>query len=122
VRPANAGCFTVAHIGPTTRQHFTAGFPSPGSGHRGIDDADDRRIDRDEPRIARERGLARPDEVDQVADAGLHAVDRGLNVPDRCAVLVDGLHEQQLGALEAAGLAVGHDRALDDAEVHRRAA
>ena len=66
-----------------------------------VDDADDRGIDRHEPRIARERGLARADEVDEVAVAGLHGVDRGLDVADRLAVLVDRLHEQDLLALEA---------------------
>ena len=114
VRPANAGCLTAAHIGPTTRQHLIAH-----SDVDAVDDADDRGVDRHEPRIERERGLARADQVDEVAVAGLHGIDRGLEVADGLAVLVDRLDEQDLLALEAGGLALGDDRALDDAQVHR---
>src|SRR5690606_22728038 len=91
-----------------------------GANVEAIDDADDRGIDGDEPRVARECGLARADEVDEVTDPGLHPIDRGVNVADGAAVLVDGLDEQQLRAREALGLALGDDGALDDPEVHRR--
>ena len=49
----------------------------------------------------------------------MHRIDRGLQVAQRLLVLVDGLDEQDLLPLEAGDLALGDDRALDDAQIHR---
>jgi hypothetical protein len=85
-----------------------------------IDDADDRGIDRHEPGIAGQGRLARADQVDEIAIARLHGVDRGMELADRRTVLVDRLDEQQLLALETSGLALRDHTASDDAQVHGR--
>ena len=68
-------------------------------------------------RIECECGLARPDQVDEVADSGLDGIDRRLDVAEGLAVLVDRLHEQDLLALEAADLALGDLSAPDPSSI-----
>jgi len=85
-----------------------------------IDDADDRGIDRYEPGIAGQGCFARADQVDEIAVASLHGVDRGMELAGRRTVLVDRLDEQQLLALEAGCLALRDHIAFDDAQVHGR--
>ena len=116
--PSNAGCLTcAAHIGPTTRQ-----CPSRTRDVDAIDDADDRGIDRDEPRIEREGGFTRnrprytrsPSPACTVSTAAWRSPKR----LSGCSST--GWTSRIFCPSRPEALALGDDCALDDAQVHSR--
>ena len=108
---------------PTTRPSFTAGSAGRAlrrgrlgarsdEGRDRVDDPDDRVVDRDERVGHRLRGLARGDEVDELARAGhVDRVGRDELAADRPLLAVERLDDEELHALEAGRLHGGDDRA-----------
>src|SRR5690606_30314955 len=104
----------VATTGPSTR----ASTMERDLASDVVDDAHDGRVDGDEGWIECQRRLAAADEIDEVAFTSLHRVDGDLEAADGLPSLVDGLHEQQLPALQPLVLHGRHDGAAHFAEVH----
>ena len=85
-----------------------------------IDDADNRRIDRDERRIERQRRLARVDEINQLAEPGADRVDGNQVVADLALRVIEGLDQEQLAPGKTFILLRSDDGSDDATQVHRR--